>query len=192
MLGMEREHPRRMISDRVWEQLKAALAEAKHSRAGVPAELSDRDFLEAVWYLNRVGCPWRDLPSELGYWHAVSMRFRRWEERGVWRRLWQCLQCECFAQARHLLMDSTTVRAHQHAAGAPKNGGDQALGRSRGGLSTKIHAATIDENCSVALHLGMPTRAVSLNLSMRAWIPTMCSNRPPWTKAMMPTAFVSA
>ncbi len=34
-----------------------------------------------------------------------------------------------------------------------KNGGDQALGRSRGGLSTKIHAATIDENCSVALHL---------------------------------------
>ena len=117
---MEREHPRRMISDRVWEQLKAALAEAKHSRAGAPAELSDRDFLEAVWYLNRVGCPWRDLPSELGYWHAVSMRFRRWEERGVWRRLWQCLQCECFAQARPLLMDSTTVRAHQHAAGAPK------------------------------------------------------------------------
>ena len=120
MLGMEREHPRRMISDRVWEQLKAALAEAKHSRAGAPAELSDRDFLEAVWYLNRVGCPWRDLPSELGYWHAVSMRFRRWEERGVWQRLWQCLQCECFAQARPLLMDSTTVRAHQHAAGAPK------------------------------------------------------------------------
>ena len=83
----------------------------------------------------------------------------------------QCLQCECFAQARHLLIDSTTVPAHQHAAGAPKkNGGDQALGRSRGGLSTKIHAATIDENCSVALHLtaGMPTTAVSLNLSMRA------------------------
>ena len=54
MLGMEREHPRRMISDRVWEQLKAALEEAKHSRAGAPAELSDREFLEAVW--NRVGC----------------------------------------------------------------------------------------------------------------------------------------
>src|SRR6478736_266048 len=76
MLGMEREHPRRMISDRVWEELKAALAEAKHSRAGAPAELSDRDFLEAVLYLNRVGCPWRDLPPELGYWHAVYMRFR--------------------------------------------------------------------------------------------------------------------
>ena len=44
-----------MISDRVWEQLKAALEEAKHSRAGAPAEMSDRDFLEAVLYLNRVG-----------------------------------------------------------------------------------------------------------------------------------------
>lgn len=82
MLGMEREHPRRMISDRVWEELKAALAEAKHSRAGAPAELSDRDFLEAVLYLNRVGCPWRDLPPELGYWHAVYMRFRRWGKSG--------------------------------------------------------------------------------------------------------------
>jgi len=120
MLGMAIEYPRVMISDRVWEQLKAAIEEAKHSRAGAPAEMSDRDFLEAVLYLNRAGCPWRDLPPELGYWHAVYMRFRRWEERGVWRRLWQRLQCESFAQARHLLMDSTTVRAHQHAAGAPK------------------------------------------------------------------------
>jgi transposase len=81
MLGMAKEHPRGMISDRVWEQLKEALEEAKHSRAGAPAELSDRDFLEAVLYLNRVGCPWRDLPPEFGYWHAVYMRFRRWEER---------------------------------------------------------------------------------------------------------------
>ena len=108
MLGMAIEYPRVLISDRVWEQLKAAIEEAKHSRAGAPAEMSDRDFLEAVLYLNRVGCPWRDLPPELGYWHAVYMRFRRWEERGVWRRLWQRLQCESFAQARHLLMDSTT------------------------------------------------------------------------------------
>lgn len=109
-----------MINDRNWKQLQEALKQAKHSRAGAPAELSDRDFLEAVLYLNRVGCPWRDLPPELGYWHAVYMRFRRWEERGVWSKLWKTLQSEPFAQARDLLIDSTTVRAHQHAAGAPK------------------------------------------------------------------------
>jgi len=114
-------HPvRKIISDQVWKELEAAVKAAKHSRAGAPAELSDREFLEAVLHLNRTGSPWRDLPAELGYWHAVYMRFRRWEARGVWQRLWKNLQTERFAQARGLLLDSTTVRAHQHAAGAPK------------------------------------------------------------------------
>jgi hypothetical protein len=54
MLGMAIEYPRVMMSDRVWEQLKAALEEAKHSRAGAPAEMSDRDFLEAVLYLESI------------------------------------------------------------------------------------------------------------------------------------------
>lgn len=117
---MDKNHPRKMISDATWEQLEKALREAKHSQAGAPPELTDREFMEAVLYLVRVGCPWRDLPRELGYWHAVYMRFRRWEERAVWSKLWKVLQGEHFAQARDLFIDSTTVRAHQHAAGAPK------------------------------------------------------------------------
>jgi transposase len=117
---MGKQPTRKLITDRIWELLEPALQQAKHSAAGAPAELSDRAFLEAVLYLNRAGCPWRDLPVELGYWHAVYMRFRRWEQRGVWQRLWQQLQGPAFASARELLMDSTTVRAHQHAAGAPK------------------------------------------------------------------------
>jgi transposase len=114
-------HPvRKIINDQVWKQLEAGVVAAKHSRAGAPGEMSDREFLEAVLHLQRTGSPWRDLPPELGYWHAVYMRFRRWEARGVWQRLWQQLQAEPFAGARDLLMDSTTVRAHPHAAGAPK------------------------------------------------------------------------
>ena len=114
-------HPvRKIVSDQVWKELETAVNAAKHSRAGAPGELSDREFLEAVLHLNRTGSPWRDLPAEFGYWHAVYMRFRRWEARGVWWRLWENLQTERFAQARALLLDSTTVRAHQHAAGAPK------------------------------------------------------------------------
>ena len=114
-------HPvRKLISDQVWKELEGAVEAAKHSRAGAPAAMSEREFLEAVLHLNRTGSPWRDLPAELGYWHAVYMRFRRWEARGVWQRLWKNLQAEPFAQARGLLLDSTTVRAHQHAAGAPK------------------------------------------------------------------------
>ena len=117
---------RKLINDSVWKQLEVALAEAKHSAAGAPPELSDREFLEAMLHLNRTGAPWRDLPPELGYWHAVYMRFRRWEARGVWQRLWKKLHAKPFAEARGLLLDSTTVRAHQHAAGAPKK-----TGRSR-------------------------------------------------------------
>jgi transposase len=118
---------RKLISDLIWERLEPAVAAAKHSKAGAPPETSDRAFLEALLYLNRTGTPWRDLPEELGYWHAVYMRFRRWAARGVWERLWKNLQAEPFAQARELFVDSTTVRAHQHAAGAPKKRGASRL-----------------------------------------------------------------
>ena len=151
---MSKTSVRKIISDSMWEELGPAVQAAKHSAAGAPAELSDREFLEAVLYLQRTGNPWRDLPAALGYWPAIYMRFRRWEARGVWQRLWKNLQAVPLADARGLLLDSTTVRAHPHAAGAPKrDGGDQALGRARGGWGTKIHAATLDENCAVALHL---------------------------------------
>jgi putative transposase len=114
---------RRIISEAIWKKLESALVVAKHSQAGAPPKLTDRDFLEALLYLNRTGTPWRDLPAELGDWDVVYMRFRRWTERGVWLRLWKGLQAEPFAEARELLMDSTTVRAHPHAAGAPKKRG---------------------------------------------------------------------
>jgi len=119
-VGMKEATSRKMISDQTWEALKPAVEAAKHSKAGSPGKMNDRDFLEALLYLNRSGCPWRDLPPELGLWIAVYMRFRRWEARGIWQRLWKNLQAEKFAQARELFIDSTTVRAHQHAAGAPK------------------------------------------------------------------------
>jgi len=119
-LGMSRSQGRRIITDEIWRKLEPALSAAKHSLAGAPGEVSDRQFLEALLHLNRTGSPWRDLPAELGYWHAIYMRFRRWEARGVWQRLWKQLQSEPLADARAVFFDSTTVRAHQHAAGAPK------------------------------------------------------------------------
>jgi transposase len=111
---------RKIISDQIWHSLEPAVAAAKHSAAGAPPTQGDREFLEAILYLNRAGCPWRDLPATFGKWLSVYMRFRRWEERGVWQRLWSNLQTERFADACALFIDSTTVRAHQHAAGAPK------------------------------------------------------------------------
>ena len=114
------ETSRKMITAVQWEELEEVLKIAKHSLAGAPPGQGDRDFLEAVLWIARTGSPWRDMPPELGYWHAVYMRFRRWETRGVWQKLWSALQREEFSNARHLFIDSTTVRAHQHAAGASK------------------------------------------------------------------------
>ena len=117
---MKEEASRKMINDTQWQQLEAAIKQAKHSMAGAPPSQGDRDFLEAVLWIARTGSPWRDLLPELGYWHAVYMRFRRWESRGIWKKLWEILQAKEFSGARRLFLDSTTVRAHQHAAGAPK------------------------------------------------------------------------
>jgi transposase len=129
---MSKERVRKIITESIWKRLEVALVAAKHSAAGAPPKLTDRDFLEALLYLNRTGTPWRDLPAEFGEWDVVYMRFRRWTERGVWQRLWQDLQTEAFADARELLVDSTTVRAHPHAAGAPKK---RAAIRLWGGLA---------------------------------------------------------
>ena len=76
--------------------------------------------IEAVLYVARTGIPWRDLPAEFGHWDAVDNRFRRWEKRRVWYQLWQHLQSEECIVAKHIFIDSTIVRAHQHAAGALK------------------------------------------------------------------------
>jgi len=110
---------RLLLTDAAWAELAPVIASLK-SRAGSPPVLSDRLFIEAVLYLARTGTPWRDLPADFGHWDAVYNRFRRWEARGSWRRLWERLQAADCSLARHIFIDATIVRAHQHAAGALK------------------------------------------------------------------------
>lgn len=110
---------RLVLTDEAWAGIAEVLAEVKR-KDGRPPEQSDRMFLEALLYLARTGIPWRDLPAELGHWDAVYNRFRRWEKNGVWRKVWEGLQQDRFKVARQIFIDSTIVRAHQHAAGALK------------------------------------------------------------------------
>jgi transposase len=110
---------RLLLTDAAWQELAVSLDQVKH-KAGSPPPQSDRRVIEAVLYVARTGIPWRDLPAELGKWDAVYKRFRRWEKRNVWQQLWQKLQSDEFTVAKHIFIDSTIVRAHQHAAGALK------------------------------------------------------------------------
>lgn len=112
---------RLMLSNSIWDVLEPLIENAKRSRAGAKPERSDRMFLEALLFLTRTGLPWRDLPSEFGDWNAVYQRFKRWKLAGVFGRLFADLPREhLLDDIRRLLVDSTIVRAHPHAAGGQK------------------------------------------------------------------------
>jgi transposase len=98
----------------------------------------NRLFINAVWYVTKTGIPWKDLPERFGKWDTVYHRFNQWSKKGVWRRVFEAVQDP---DLEWLMVDSTVIRAHHHAAGM--NGGEdnQALGRSRSGFGTKIHLA---------------------------------------------------
>ncbi len=110
---------RYMLTDNLWAALAPHVERAKRHKGGQPPALPDRAFFEALLYLARTGVPWRDLPAEFGRWDAVYNRFRRWLASGALRRLFEALTADpTFTDVRRVLIDSTIVRAHQHAAGA--------------------------------------------------------------------------
>ena len=98
------------------------------------------------------------IPPAYGPWQTVYGLFRRWQRNGTWREILAGLQGRADAEGLitwDVSVDSTVARAHQHAAGARRRGdlqaeppggtvaepADHALGRSRGGLTTKVHLA---------------------------------------------------
>ncbi len=102
-------------------------------------ETAIRRFIEGVWFVARSGCQWRLLPERYGSWRAVHMRFKEWSDKGVWKQLFESMHIEADKEAA--MIDTTIIRAHACSAGYKKDSGDQeALGRSRGGFTTKIHA----------------------------------------------------
>ena len=110
---------RYMLTDDLWDALRPLVRQAKRNRQGPNPKLPDRDFFEALLYLARTGVPWRDLPGEFGRWEAVYNRFRRWVASGGLKALFELMTADpVFGDARRVLIDSTIVRAHQHAAGA--------------------------------------------------------------------------
>jgi transposase len=127
------------IRDDQWDRIKDRLP-GRVGHVGVTAR-DNRLFINAVLYRYRTGIPWRDLPEAFGNFKNIHRRFSRWAEKGLWNTLLSLLTED--TDEEYVMIDSTLVRAHQHSSGAAgRNPAVQAIGRSRGGVTTKIHART--------------------------------------------------
>ena len=96
-----------------------------------------RAFFDALLWMARTGSPLRELPERLGAWNVVYQRYTCWCKKGHFERLFQGVQQP---DMQEVMVDSTCCRAHQSSAGARKSSGPQAIGITRGGRNTKIHA----------------------------------------------------
>ena len=122
------------LTDREWASIEPRLPKNQPGRPRV----DDRRVLSGVFFFLRTGIPWRDLPKEYGPYTTVYNRYNRWSRRGIWQRIFERVSCR--SRAKLHLIDSSMVKAHRAAAGAEGGEAKQAVGISRGGRTSKIHA----------------------------------------------------
>ena len=126
--------PRHRLRDAVWASLHAKLV----AMPGIWKRDAERlrRFVEAVVYVLRTGVAWEDLPERFGKPNSLYRRFRRWSQHGIWDALFVGGIPEDGLET--VMVDATITQAQRFASGA-RGGGEEDLGRSRGGLTTKIH-----------------------------------------------------
>jgi transposase len=109
--------------------------------------VNDRRVLNGIFWVLRSGAPWRDLPNNFGPYTTCYNRFVRWRQAGVWAKIMSALAGAHDTSMQ--MIDTSIVRMHQHGACVNRNR-RQSIRRSRGGLTSKIHAV-VDAN-------GLPVR----------------------------------
>jgi transposase len=131
------------LADYEWTAIKPMLP---NKPRGVP-RVNDRRVLNGIFWVLRSGAPWRDLPEAFGPYTTCYNCFVRWRRAGVWGRIMDALAAAHDAAVQ--MIDTSIVRVHQHGSCITRNQ-RQSMGRSRGGLTSKIHAV-VDSN-------GLPVR----------------------------------
>ncbi|TAZ52398.1 IS5 family transposase [Rhizobium ruizarguesonis] len=111
----------------------------------------DRRVISGIIHVLRSGCRWQDCPACYGPSTTIYNRFHRWSAKGIWRRLFEAL-AQTTDRDLHMI-DSTTAKAHRSAAGGKGGPDAEAIGRSRGGRSTKIHAVVDGCGHPIALRI---------------------------------------
>ncbi|MCK1440446.1 IS5 family transposase [Bradyrhizobium sp. 15] len=136
------------LNDKQWAQIEPHLPT---NQTG-PAREDDRRIISGIIHMLQCGARWRDCPSDYGPYTTIYNRFNRWAKRGHWQAIFEAL-ARCGKDRVALSIDSTSIKAHRSASGGKGGSGEQAIGRSRGGRTTKIHALS-DPDCKpCAFHL---------------------------------------
>ena len=142
------------------------------------ARVDDRRVINGIFYVLRTGSPWRDLPERYGPYTTVYNRYNRWAKAGVWLSIFETLGGPVAA------VDAADRQLHHPGPPArrrwKKGGPDHAIGRSRGGLSTKIHAVVDQDGLPVRLLIS-PGQASDMGA-----VPELLAGSPPTTSS--PTA----
>ncbi|UNO25990.1 IS5 family transposase [Pseudomonas amygdali pv. aesculi] len=154
------------ISSERWAIIEAIISPPQHM--GRPRR-DDRQMLDGIFWILCSGAKWRDLPERFGPWKTVYQRFRQWRDNGkfeqVLRHLHLRLREDGFIDLDTWMVDSTSIRASRAASGAEKKGAQEpqhhCLGRSRGGLTTKIHLACDSHGIPLAIMLSPGEQADS-------------------------------
>jgi putative transposase len=109
---------RLVLSDADWDRMSGLIIGRPDQKGSTGRD--NRLFVEGVLWIVRTGSPRRDLPEAFGDWNSAFRRFSRWSQKGVWRRIFEAMSGD--PDFEYLIVDSTIVRAHQHASGAKEGG----------------------------------------------------------------------
>ena len=126
--------PRTMLNDQHWSKLQNIFRQFN-----IYLKPNLRNFVEAILFRIRTGCPWRDLPSEFGNSNSIFQKFNRWSSNEKLVKIFKLFANN--ADIEWIFIDGSHVRAHQHSSGRK----DQDISKSIGGNSSKIHLA-VDSN----------------------------------------------
>ena len=110
------------ISNKEWERIKDILPPERTGKKGRP-EKNNRSMLNGMLWIARTGAQWREIPECYGPWQSVYASFRKWQEIGIWEKIFHMLSSD--ADMENLSIDSTMIKVHQSANSSPEKGANQ-------------------------------------------------------------------
>jgi transposase len=110
-----------------------------------------------ILFVLNEGCGWRAIDQPDACWNSIYQYYRRWCRQGIWQKLWDTLSPAVRGQT--VFVDSTQVKVHRAGLNAEGGREAQAIGKTKGGWNTKIHAVVDGRGAPQVLELSAGNEA---------------------------------